>query len=234
MTTTTIFLLPYAGGSCASFNFLITELKKAGRVFPLELPGRGKRVVEKLCTTPAEAIDDYYRQIEEQINEGPFLIYGHSLGALLGFYVAQRLTENGKTPTALIVSGNAGPGTITDRDWHSLPSDQFFAQVKALGGMPPAFFSSQELLDFFEPILRADFRISSELLPVVPEQKVNVPIYAMMGADEDRSDELNNWGKFTSSGLSTRIFPGGHFFIHQAKDQLLEAILRPPIGPAAE
>jgi surfactin synthase thioesterase subunit len=38
-------------------------------------------------------------------------------------------------------------------------------------------------------------------------------------------DDMQAWGRETTSGLQARMFPGGHFFIQTARDEVL-ALLR--------
>src|SRR4051812_16907998 len=91
----------------------------------------------------------------------PFAIFGHSMGAVLGYEVARRLlAETGHEPYRLFVSGHRAPHLPLLRPpLHRLPDNAFITGVKALNGTPPEVFEHEELLDLILPILRADFEL---------------------------------------------------------------------------
>jgi external thioesterase TEII len=76
----------------------------------LELPGRGQRHDEPLLTQKEVAIHDYVSQIKSKRNSEPYILYGHSMVATLGFHVIQTMEETKDTPIAFIATGNPGPG----------------------------------------------------------------------------------------------------------------------------
>jgi surfactin synthase thioesterase subunit len=117
-------------------------------------------------------------------------------------------------PAYLFVSGNAGPGIRGNMLRHLLNQDEFIAEVKKLGGLSEEFLMNEDLLDFYLPILRADFSIA-EQNNLTNEPPVYCPLYALMGSLEEKVDEITNWGRFTRSRFEYKILEGDHFFIHQ-------------------
>jgi len=206
-----LFLLHFAGGSIYSYQFLRSFLPEFDFI-PLELPGRGKRIRERLIKDFNQAADDIYRQLVGQLQPRPFLIYGHSMGSLLALQVAALLEKTNQSPMAIIVSGNAGPGTREGKKRYLLEKNAFKAEMKAIGGMPDEVLENEELLEYFEPMLKADFEVvekdfSDYIL------KVNVPIYAVMGTEEEQNDHINDWMNYTTSGFAYELLEGNHFFI---------------------
>ncbi len=104
-----LFLLHFAGGNKYSYNFLQSKLKSDIEFIPIELPGRGARFEENLIRDKEEAIQDLFLQIKDKRNGKPYVIYGHSMGAILGFSVTEMLEKENDAPNYLIVSGNPGP-----------------------------------------------------------------------------------------------------------------------------
>lgn len=208
-----LFLLHFAGGNYYSFYFMAPFLKDF-EIVPLELPGRGKRMEEDLLRDFDSASRDIFNQISSKLNGQPFFIYGHSMGASLGFRVSNML-EKAKTPAAyLIVSGNPGPGMKSNCKRYLLPSEDFKVELKKLGGVPTELIENKELLDFFEPILRADFEIA-ERNELEKDASLNIPVYAVMGSEEEKAGEITNWRKFTQSKFKFELLEGDHFFIHK-------------------
>ena len=93
MSKPDLFLLHYAGGNVYSFNFIKPYLNGQFNFIPIELPGRGKRMREDLLFNKDLAVKDVLNQILENLNSNPFLIYGHSMGASIGFSVINELEE---------------------------------------------------------------------------------------------------------------------------------------------
>ncbi|WP_343691148.1 alpha/beta fold hydrolase [Chitinophaga sp.] len=218
-----LFLLHFAGGSRYSFDFLREELT-GFELTPLELPGRGKRANDLLIRDLDAAAEDIYRQIVHSLISMQFYIYGHSMGAYLALKVTSMLERRGYRPQLLIVSGNAGPGVHNGKMRHLLDDEAFKEELRLLGGIPEEVLTNEELYAYYEPILRADFEVV-EGCSAERFSKVSTPLLAMMGAEEEDVDQLDNWQQFTSGAFETAIFPGGHFFIFSNAAALAKKML---------
>ncbi len=218
-----LFLLHFAGGNYYSFDFLKPHLAD-WQVVPLELPGRGKRMQEDLLSNFELAANDLYDQLVKKITTPGFVIYGHSMGAYLGLRVANRLQATGKPPAYLVVSGNPGPGIKDPKRRYLMDQQDFRAELTRLGGIPDELLENEELFNYFEPILRADFEIA-ENSHLDQESPVQCPLFAMMGSREEKADQIANWGRFTQSTFGHEILEGDHFFIYK-HPQRLAAILK--------
>ncbi len=209
-----LFLFHFAGGNCYSFRFL-TPLLPDYEVIALELPGRGKRMNEPLLDDFEEAAKDLYQQLMAHLTGPSFLIYGHSMGAYLTLRVANMLEQAGRHPACIIVSGNAGPGVQAENRKlrYLLDRAEFIEELKMLGGLPPQLLEHEELFNFFEPVLRADFKIV-ELNELENEPPVQAPIYALMGDEEEKASEIDNWRRYTTGYFQSAILEGNHFFIY--------------------
>jgi external thioesterase TEII len=218
-----LFLVHFAGGNCYSFQFMNLLLNKFD-IIPLELPGRGKRMQEGLIKDFDLAAQDIYNQIlGKLVPFGNFLIYGHSMGAYLTLRVTGMLEKINKFPMHIIVSGNPGPGLREDKRYYLLEKDKFIEALKEMGGLPMEIIENKELFDFFEPIIRADFEIV-EKVPLDSEKPVNVPIYAMMGSEEEKAKDISNWSNFTKAGFNFEVLKGDHFFIHKHSERIASII----------
>jgi surfactin synthase thioesterase subunit len=219
-----LFILHFAGGNKYSYQPIINHFGKFS-VEVLELPGRGRRMKEDLLYDQEKAVEDLYQQIAGRIPRVDYLIYGHSMGATLGLKLAKKLIAEGLPPKGLFVTGNPGPGIENEVIRHNLPREEFIKELKKLGGVPDEVFQSEELYNFFEPVLRADFKIAEENASKAAPL-VNIPIYAVMGEEEDYVEDLKNWKKFTTSTFECEVWPGNHFFIFENGEKLAERINR--------
>ena len=222
MSKPQLFLLHFAGGNRYSFQFMLPRLADF-QVIPLELPGRGNRTREALLRDFDMAALDIFKQIKKHLGAVRYLIYGHSMGAYLGLRVANLLSESGFPPSALIVSGNPGPGMEDDKKRYLLGRKAFVEELRKLGGVPEELLENDELLEFFEPILRADFEVA-EKNDISGEAPLNVPLYAMMGSEEEKTEAIGNWGRYTHSEFRSEILDGDHFFIHRHPARIADII----------
>lgn len=164
-----LFLIHFAGGNCYSYNLLKTLLTAYFDVEVLELPGRGKRITEPLIKDSVLASTDLYIQLKSKLMGSEYLIYGHGMGAILGFLVTKKMEQEMRSPMHLIVTGNNGPGRLREKCRYNMPTTLFVQELKKLGGIPNELFENEELFRFYEPILRADFEIvekESEILVI--------------------------------------------------------------------
>ncbi len=219
---TQLFLFHFAGGSRYSFDFLSPFLGGLD-VIALELPGRGNRIKEKLTADFEEAARDFLVQILQSLKHSNIIFYGHSLGALFAFRVSQLLEARNISPKYIVVSGNAGPGITLDKNLNELERDDFVSQLVKLGGIPDAIVQDSESLDFFLPILRADFEIVNQKRLKL-EGMINIPIYAIMGDKEETVDEITNWKDFTTAEFQYKVLEGNHFFIYEQAERVAEVI----------
>lgn len=222
MSKPQLFMLHFAGGNSDSFNFMNPYLGEF-KLETLELPGRGASSDEILIKDFSTAANYIYTQIKKRLTSRNFLIYGHSMGASLAFKVTGMLEEDSITPLCLIVSGNAGPKIKENKKRYLLEDKEFIAEVTKLGGLPLEFLESQELLDYFIPILKADFEISEEN-NLGSESIIKTPIYSIMGDVEKHVEDIMNWSKYTTSSFDYEILTGNHFFIFNNTEKVCSVI----------
>lgn len=230
-----LFLLHFAGGNCYSYDFLKRKIKdKKISMYALELPGRGKRHNENLVLNKREAIQDYVKQIKNLRNKEPYIIYGHSMGATLGFSVVKEMEQENDAPLQLVVTGNAGPGlkvfdeddSEIKKDRYTLPDSEFKDVLRELGGIPEEVLEHKELYDFFGPIIRADFQVLETGGFIEQNIKIDCPIHAIMGESEKRVHLIDNWKNYTTANFKSLTLPGNHFFIHEYPEEIASILLK--------
>lgn len=225
-----IFLLHFAGGSIYSYDFLKKYANSNIEFIPLELPGRGKRHNDHLLKVKDEAIEDYFNQIKSKRNSMPYIVYGHSMGATLAITVTSKLELIGDPPEQLVVSGNAGPGIKESNDIirYLLNDFEFKAELKKLGGIPLEVLENEEFFEYFAPIMRADFECLEKYHFSEKGIKLNTPLYALMGSEEETCDKIENWRNFTNDNFQFKILNGNHFFIYDHPIELMDIITTYP------
>jgi surfactin synthase thioesterase subunit len=138
------------------------------------------------------------------------------MGTIVAYLITKRIISEGlPQPMHLFVSGRMGPSAKDNEPHiHHLPKNEFREKLKEIGGSPDEFIDDDNLMSFFEPILRADFR-SNELYGyeeiIAP---FDVPITVMIGKEEKITEaEAMAWQKETTKPIDLHWFSGEHFFI---------------------
>lgn len=224
-----VFFLPYAGGNKYSYREYEEKAPPFLHLIPLEYPGRGERVNEPLLTTFDAIVNDLYHQIKSRITHEPYAIYGHSMGALGAYLLTRKLITNKHTPPLhIFVTGTIGPSALTRREKkrHLLGKDEFIEEIKSLKGISDEILENEELMNYFEPILRADFTAVETYLHQEADP-MDVPITVITGMEEDMEpEEIKLWQNETKHPVDFRRFPGSHFFIFNYIREVLEIISR--------
>jgi medium-chain acyl-[acyl-carrier-protein] hydrolase len=211
-----LFMLPYAGGTAYNLMPLAAEIKDID-IRLLEWPGRGNRIREPLLTDIEVIVSDLFNHVFPFLQQyRDFAVYGHSMGTTVGYLLIQKIFEQtGRYPLHFFVSGSGGPVTREKRNWHTLPGAEFWEKVKTLGGCPAEMFENPELVDFAEPILRADFEALGRFEYKVTEPMA-FPITAFRGTkDEQGIAAFKTWQRETTYPLKLVELEGDHFFIFQ-------------------
>ncbi len=221
-----LFCIPFAGGSTYSYKGLSDKLHSSVHVTTLELPGHGLRFSEPLLSDSCAMVDDLYNQLKAELQE-PYALYGHSLGSLLAFLLTRRAAVQClPKPLYLFLSGCDAPSVLPSQIRHLLPKNEFRDVIRRFGGCTPEVLNNEELMEIFEPILRADFKAYETYIHRAGA-KLDVPIVIMIGDEEDldREDVLK-WQAETGREISIETFPGDHFFIYRHWDAIARLISR--------
>ena len=216
MSAINLFCLPFAGGSYYAYRDFERYLSGGIRPVLLDFPGHGRRLKEPLLTDLHDMADDVFSQIRAHLHE-PYAIYGHSMGAMVAYLAARKVEkEKMPEPVHLFLTGRQAPSVESkEKDAYLLPKQEFIRRLGEYGGIPKEVLAEKELLDFFEPIIRADFQaIGTYLHTENGAAPLNVPITVMIGLNDTVSyQEVLKWQEITHKKITVRQFPGGHFFI---------------------
>ncbi|GGT59474.1 thioesterase II family protein [Streptomyces purpureus] len=222
--------LPHAGGSAPWFRPFSAALSPQIEVLSVQYPGRQDRFREEPVTDIA-TLADHITEALAPWTDGPLALFGHSMGATVGFEVAQRLERLGTPPVAFFASGRPAPGLDRKHLIHRLDDAGLLAELRTLSGTDPRVFEDEELLQLMIPVVRGDYR-AVETYRCAPGARVDCPVTVLVGDSDPRvsPDDAAAWDQHTSRPIDFHVFPGGHFYLadHQ---EAITALVRDALAP---
>jgi medium-chain acyl-[acyl-carrier-protein] hydrolase len=223
-----LFCLPHAGGSASAYHAWPADLPDDVEMAAVQLPGRTYRIKEAPFFR-MEALTEALIAALESYLDRPFVIFGHSLGALTAFETVRRLRATGKPqPIHLIVSGRRAPHVPgKEPQLHRAPDGEFLQAMQELFGMPAELRNDSGLMALSMPALRADFELM-ETWSYQPEAPVEMPITAIGGCSDPTLpfSGLEAWREQTTASFESYWLPGTHFYLNEQRRSVLALLER--------
>lgn len=229
-----LICFPHAGGSAAAYRPWAEAAAPHVDVVGVQLPGRGPRLREELCAeighVSAEIVDSI-----RKLPASPLAFFGHSVGAILAYAIAQELsTSGGPVPRMLFLSAAEPPHL----DWQGprlegLTRSELDRQLRDLEGTPGAVLANEEFMNLTLPALHADFEMARSYRSEPSRPPLEVPIHVFGGAQDPFADRrrMQRWRELTRATFSLRMLPGGHFYLEPCRARLLAIIGRELADP---
>jgi len=206
----------------------------------VQYPGRETRFGEPLARTMTDLLADVSGPVRGLLADGvPTVLLGHSLGASVAARIAAGLGPDA-APDLLVVSGRAAradrPGTAGDAEEGSdavgpgaaaRDDAALRAWTTALGGTPTVLLADDEFFALHARVLRADLAVHDSLAATPGEPSdVMVPLLLLAGSDDVASPPASvaPWAARARAGVRQRVVEGGHFFVGERPDEVIEAL----------
>lgn len=222
-----LIAIPFAGAGASSLLPWAELLPPEIQFSIVRLPGRENRYGEPRLTDMAEVVGEL-APVVAAVTEVPTVVFGYSLGALIGYELAARMHDLGRPPVLLVCGGSNAPHVPRALPLLSVADDETFIRgMRRLGGTPQQVFEHRELLELVLPILRADFALLENYV-APPRSPLMCPI-AVYRAENDTelTDEgVAAWGELTNATTVFRSFRGGHFFFGDDPREIVATLVR--------
>ncbi|MFH9015437.1 thioesterase II family protein [Streptomyces sp. NPDC017943] len=218
--------LAHAGGS-ASFYFPVARaLSPRIEVLAVQYPGRQDRRGE----SPLGDLDVLSERIAHALEpwtDKPYALFGHSMGAIVGFETARRLRTAGRGPSRLFVSGRRAPSLDTAGEYQPVTDEEVLTEIARLDGTGPQLLEDEETLRMILPALRADYG-AVRRYRYRPGPALACPITAFTGDRDPKAtpEQVRAWRAHTTSSFELNVLPGGHFFLVGEQHRVLSTIRR--------
>jgi medium-chain acyl-[acyl-carrier-protein] hydrolase len=216
-----LYCIPHAMASASAFRSWVGGMPGVA-VRPVQLPGREGRLSERPYQQMPELVADLAAAVLADLADAvdvaprPFAVYGHSLGALIGFELVREIRRiGGPEPVHLLVSGCGAAELCAAEELpavQEMTSGQIVDLLRRLGGTPTWVLDNPLLLAMTLPLFRADFTLK-ENYRYVPQPPLTVPLTAFAASGDPRVpvEGVAAWESHTSAGFHLRTLTGGHF-----------------------
>lgn len=241
-----LYCFAHAGGTAASYAPWARLLAPDIEVCAVEQAGHGSRLAEEpLESVVAMALEILPSLIDLQSDQLPFAFYGHSLGAIVAYEIAQELRHLEQSAVTSSNTTSASRPSLTLRHLfigavrapHLPPSlppiahldqEAFLSGVQQrYGGISDAVLAEPELLEMILPPLRADFAAYEGYLHA-DRRGLACPVSAFAGTLDPVVGEeaVAAWADHTSGPFRMHTVQGDHFFLADHREQVLGIIAR--------
>jgi surfactin synthase thioesterase subunit len=216
--------LPHAGGSASFYLPAATALSPLVDVLAVQYPGRQDRLRDPLIDNIADLADAVTAALRPWLDR-PFALFGHSMGASLGFEVALRLERAGTPPVHLFASARRAPSRYRDEQLHLRDDDAIIAELSRLAGTDSNILGDEELLRMVLPAIRNDYR-AAETYRHTDAPPLAGPITVLTGDADSRTslDDVAAWRAYTTGAFEVLVYPGGHFYLVDNAARVMDAL----------
>lgn len=222
-----LFCLPYAGSGASAYRLWASEVPPSLQVCAVQLPGRESRLREQPFTTAEALVPELIEGLRPFLDR-PFAVFGHSMGALLGFELARALRALGlRQPAHLFLSGHRAPHLPRrGPDVHRYSHAEFIDELRKMEGTPEEVLAHEELMQIAVPILRADFELCA-VYTYTPGDPLDMPLSIFGGAHDPTvpEEDLHPWNEHTRAGTTVRMFPGNHLYLKDRRQDVVRAVV---------
>ncbi|MEU0399888.1 alpha/beta fold hydrolase [Streptomyces sp. NPDC006197] len=220
-----VVLFPHGGGSASYYRSWAAAVPWDIEFLACQYPGREDRYSEP---SPADIQSLAAALADGPPVDGPQLptiLFGHSMGAVVAYEVARRISADGDPPQGLVVSGHPAPALTRPGRVHLGSDEELVEELRRTEATHLDLLDNPSFIQAFLPVIRSDYRLSETYRPL-PGPRLNVPVTVLYG---DRDPEIlpreaEAWSEVTEGPCEVRVFEGGHFYLEEHRDPVVELL----------
>lgn len=219
-----LLCIPYAGGGAWAYRTWPPGLPADVEVLGVQPPGREDRLMEPPIAEMGALVAEL-APVVEPLTDRPWAVFGHSMGALIGFELIRALARRGARPAShLFASGYRAPQVPGDVPLMTDLDDAAFVEEvnRRYDAVPPAARESEELMELVLPGLRADIAVC-DVYAYAEGEPLPCPITALGGTGDANVPRahLEAWGEQSGGPFELKLIEGGHFFLQSAQAEVV-------------
>lgn len=220
-----VFCCPFAGGSSAAFRSWM-DFDQAIQVVGLDYPGRMMRDNDTMLRSVDAIATQLTNEIVDQTN-GPFALFGVSLGALVALEIAYRLEDAGRSPACLILCACVAPERLSKQPKIVDNDDEVFFDrlCQRYGGPIATLADDPDARDIVLRYLKADIETFENY--VFNERS---PLKSKIVVASGRQDptvslsDILDWRNYSSEPVEFLTIEGGHLFAMEYSSLIAEQL----------
>lgn len=219
-----IFLLPFAGGSSASFNEMMKCLVPGIEPVAIEYSGRHTRSRDGYITRYKEFLDDVVCQIKERRDGKPWALLGYSLGSVLAFDIASKnLVDDLLSHVFVCARGDLKSRSISQR-YAGLDDDEFAEKIVELGGFDERLLANKRFLDIYMKPVRNDYIVWWDYSFADDGRKIPCDTSVIYCESDPLCEGVRNWDDLCDGCTDYYEMGDNHFFIRDHYADLAEIV----------
>lgn len=214
----------HSAGGVSVFDRWAASTGPGVEVVPVPLPGGDRRRSEPRVTTHEALLADVLPLFTDP-HPGPYVLYGHGLGAMIALTVTRALHEAGLPRPALLAVGAYPPPHAPSGlpEVRGATDAELLHVLSGKGAVPPG---SDEgiLLRAMLPVLRADLELSQALDEAAGKPSsagpLTTPVLVVASQDNPLAPPTiaDGWRQWTEGPVRSRTVPGRHFFVRGGRE----------------
>jgi pyochelin biosynthetic protein PchC len=220
-----LLCFPHASGNATFYRDWTTRLPPEVELVAVQYPGRLDRIKEP-CVLDMPTMVDAITDAVRPVLDGPFALFGHSMGAAIAYEVALGVARRYEVaPVAAFLSGRPAPRHHRPGVKHLGDDDALWGELRRLGGTADEALDHPDLRAALMPTLRGDYRLIETYQPSGP-QPLASPIVALSGTDDPEAavSEVADWVEYTERDFTLHVFEGNHFYLVPHRDAVVATV----------
>ncbi|WAC53770.1 thioesterase II family protein [Gordonia sp. SL306] len=227
-----LLVFPHAGSGASAYRTLSELFSREFTVLIMQYPGRQDRMREPAAAGLHALAAEAYAECSNRADlaDVPLTVFGHSMGALVGFEFV-RLAEENSTPIGrLVVSAATAPSRVAELPGHPTDDEGLMAHLSVLEGTGGGVMGSDAVMRMALPVLRADYQ-AFDAYQASADHRIAAPIAVVGGADDPviKPHDLHTWS-IHADDVDVNVFDGGHFYLHENGPGILDVLTEPVVS----
>src|ERR1700761_6083896 len=211
-------VFPHAGAAAAGYRSLATALAAGGDTYVVQYPQRAERLREP-APEPVPHLALGLFEAGPWNGVAPLRLFGHSMGAIVGFEFARIAESRDATVQRLWVSAGPAPSAVAGMPELPTSEDGLLADIADLGGTDPELLADDEFAELITTAVRADYEAINRY-DCAPGVRIRADICVLGARDDHRVDAaaLRLWEDHTAGAFELSLYDGGHFYLNEHID----------------
>ena len=224
-----MFAFPHSGGFGYQYNFFRNyDYQNISEVYTYDYPRHlRKNDSEPIEKTFSGRVDNAVSKLlEYDIESGEYVLFGHSLGALVAYEVGIKLQRDYKLPPAAVVMSSQNPPVCFNEVKSWLKDMDIDSTLTKLGGMNADITNEREAMKFYKRLLYDDLAIIKTYEPTIPSKDEMLRNMLIFYADSDPVLDTSLWSQWKRCALNckTFLYRGNHFYIYSNAESVMKQI----------